>query len=89
MPHIYIYKWAEDKNKLLEDLLEKYEIDGIECMHSEFSQEQIDYLLEYTKKHNYLQSGGSYYHGKNKPLIEMSVGKGNLKIELNLIKDWI
>lgn len=89
LPHIYIYKWAEDKNKLLEDLLSKYEIDGIECMHSEFSQEQIDYLLEYTKKHGYLQSGGSDYHGVNKPNIEMAVGKGNLKIDLELAKNWI
>ena len=33
-------------------------------------------------------SGGSDYHGKNKPNIEMAIGKGNLKIEKEMIKPW-
>ena len=89
LPHIFIYKWAEDKKKLLDDIVSKYKIDGIECMHSEFSQEDIDYLLEYTEKNNIYRSGGSDYHGVNKPGIEMAVGKGNLKIETELAIDWI
>lgn len=58
-------------------------------MHSEFSQDDIDYLLEYTQKNNFYRSGGSDYHGKNKVGIEMAVGKGNLKIESYLIQDWV
>lgn len=88
LPHIFIYKWAEDKKKLLDDIVAEYDIDGIECMHSEFSQDDIDYLLEYTQKNNFYRSGGSDYHGKNKVGIEMAVGKGNLKIESYLIQDW-
>lgn len=89
LPHIFIYKWAEDKEKLLDDIVAEYDIDGIECMHSEFSQDDIDYLLEYTQKNNFYRSGGSDYHGKNKVGIEMAVGKGNLKIESYLIQDWV
>lgn len=89
LPHIFIYKWAEDKKKLLDDIVAEYDIDGIECMHSEFSQDDIDYLLEYTQKNNSYRSGGSDYHGKNKVGIEMAVGKGNLKIESYLIQDWV
>ena len=89
LPHIFIYKWAEDKKKLLDDIVAEYDIDGIECMHSEFSQDDIDYLLEYTQKNNFYISGGSDYHGKNKVGIEMAVGKGNLKIESYLIQDWV
>ncbi len=89
LPHIFIYKWAEDKKKLLDDIVAEYDIDGIECMHSEFSQDDIDYLLEYTQKNNFYRSGGSDYHGKNKVGIEMAVGKGNLKIESYLIQDWV
>ena len=87
--HIFIYKWAEDRKKLLNDIVKKYDIDGIECMHSEFTQEEIEYLMEYTAKNNLLRSGGSDYHGKYKPGIEIKVGKGNLKIETEIIKDWI
>lgn len=89
LPHIFIYKWAEDKKKLLDDIVAEYDIDGIECMHSEFSQDDIDYLLEYTQKNNFYRSGGSDYHGKNKVGIEMAVGKGNLKIESYLIQNWV
>ena len=89
LPHIFIYKWAEDKKKLLDDIVAEYDIDGIECMHSEFSQDDIDYLLEYTQKNNFYRSGGSDYHGKKKVGIEMAVGKGNLKIEPYLIQDWV
>ena len=89
LPHIFIYKWAENKKQLLDDIVAEYQIDGIECMHSEFSKEDIDYLLEYTKKNHFYRSGGSDYHGKNKVGIEMAVGKGNLKIESSLIEDWV
>lgn len=89
LPHIFIYKWAEDKKKLLDDIVAEYDVDGIECMHSEFSQDDIDYLLNYTQKNHFYRSGGSDYHGKNKVEIEMAVGKGNLKIESYLIQDWV
>ncbi len=89
LPHIFIYKWAENKKKLLDDIVAEYDVDGIECMHSEFSQDDIDYLLNYTQKNHFYRSGGSDYHGKNKVGIEMAVGKGNLKIESYLIQDWV
>ena len=89
LPHIFIYKWAENKKKLLDDIVAEYDVDGIECMHSEFSQDDIDYLLNYPQKNHFYRSGGSDYHGKNKVGIEMAVGKGNLKIESYLIQDWV
>lgn len=89
IPHIFIYKWSEDQKKLLDDITSKYKIDGIECMHSEFTKEQIEYLLEYTKKNNLFRSGGSDYHGKNKAGIEMAIGKGNLKIPTDFLEKWI
>ena len=88
LPHVFIYKWAEDKIQLLKDLVSTYKIDGIECMHSEFSEEEIEYLLDFARKNNYYISGGSDYHGSNKKGIEMAVGKGNLKITSDLIKNW-
>ena len=42
----------------------------------------------YTNKNGFLRSGGSDYHGVNKKNVEMAVGKGNLKITSDLIKDW-
>ena len=88
LPHIFIYKGVKDKNKLLDDIVQDYAIDGVECMHSEFTDEEIQYLMNYTTEHKLYKSGGSDYHGINKPKVKMGVGKGNLKIESNLIKEW-
>lgn len=89
LPHLFIHKWADNIYEVIDDILEKYEIDGIECYHSEFSDENIEYLLELCNDKKYFMSGGSDYHGSNKRNIEMAVGKGNLKIEKDIIKEWI
>ena len=35
-------------------------------------------------------SGGSDYHAKNKPNVEMGTGiDNNISIDLELVKDWI
>lgn len=88
LPHLFIYKWADNKKEFIDEILKKYDIDGIECMHSEFDDEQIEYLLELTKERNYLRSGGSDYHGNNKVGINLGVGKGNLRIPEEFVEEW-
>lgn len=86
--HAFIYKWATDKEVFIKDLHENYDIDGFECYHSSFSEEQIDYIVKYCKNNNLLMSGGSDCHGDNKPGINLAVGKGNLNIDEEIIKSW-
>ena len=57
LPHLFIYKWANNKEEFIDEILKNYQIDGIECMHSEFNDEQIEYLLKLTKERKYLRSG--------------------------------
>ncbi|MCI8587199.1 MAG: PHP domain-containing protein [Clostridia bacterium] len=89
LPHLFIYKWAEDKKELINKILEQYSIDGIECMHSSFTDEQINYLIEICDNNHYYKSGGSDYHGANKPNIELGIGKGNLYIPDEFVKKWV
>lgn len=89
LPHLFIHKWADNILALIDDILENYEIDGIECYHSEFNEENIEYLKNLCKERNYLMSGGSDYHGSNKKDIALAFGKGNLKIDKNIIQNWI
>ena len=88
LPHLFIYKWANNKKEFIDEILKNYDIDGIECMHSEFDDEQIEYLLKLTKERNYFRSGGSDYHGKNKVGINLGVGKGNLRIPEEFVEEW-
>lgn len=89
LPHLFIYKWVDNIKEFINTLLKEYNIDGIECYHSEFNDENIEYLKNICKERNYFMSGGSDYHGINKPGIEMAIGKGNLKISSEIIQNWI
>ena len=87
--HAFIYKWAKDKEEFIKDLHKNYDIDGFECYHSSFSDEQIEYIVNYCKNNNLLMSGGSDCHGDNKPGINLAVGKGNLNIDESIIESWV
>ena len=86
--HIFQYKEIEDKISELKEIISKYDIDGIECYHSIFSNEENRKLLEFTKQNNLLISGGSDYHGKNKPDIVLGRGKENLEIPDEILTNW-
>lgn len=87
-PHLFIYKWASDRKMMINELLQRYPVDGIECLHSDFNKEEIEYLKELCKNNGYFMSGGSDYHGRNKVNIKMGIGKGNLDIQRELIEKW-
>ncbi|MBO4293756.1 MAG: PHP domain-containing protein [Clostridia bacterium] len=86
--HIYQYKEIDDKILELKEIISKYSIDGIECYHSSFSNTESEKLLKFAKSHNLLISGGSDYHGLNKPDISLGCGKGNLEIPDEILIDW-
>lgn len=79
LPHIYIYKWMNNVQEELNELVKKYDIDGIECYHSEFTEENIKEINEFCDKNGYLKSGGSDYHGDNKPTIKLGIRKRKSK----------
>ncbi len=87
--HVYIYDWAINKEKFIQDLYENYDIDGFECYHNTFTDEESAYLVKFCKEHNLLMSGGSDCHGKNKPSVNLGTGKGNLNISDKIIENWV
>jgi predicted metal-dependent phosphoesterase TrpH len=80
LAHPYLYGFKEDKvRKMLHDLKE-FGLDGLEAYHSTADNGRTNQLREYAKKLDLMVSGGSDFHGGNKPYIYMGVGKGNLRI---------
>lgn len=87
IPHVFIY--GENSTKVLEKLTKNHLVDGIECYYSKFSEEQIQFLLEFCKQNKYYISGGSDYHGSYKPGICMGTGiEKNLNIPMSITKEW-
>ncbi len=87
IPHIYQYE--ENAELILNELVDNYEIDGIECYYPTFTKEQTDYLLKFCKMKNKYISGGTDYHGSNRPGINLGVGLGNMNVQYEEVKDWI
>lgn len=83
IPHIFEY--GENSIKILNYILDNYKFDGIECYYRNFTQEKTNFLLDICKKHNLYKSGGSDYHGKNKPGVEIGTGEGNLNVPDDII----
>ena len=87
IPHIFAYR--ENSKKILNFILDNHNIDGIECYYTTFSDEQTKELLQICKERKLYVSGGSDYHGSNKPNINIAKGYGNLNIPLNITNSWI
>ncbi|MBR2704913.1 MAG: PHP domain-containing protein [Clostridia bacterium] len=87
IPHIYQYE--ENAEVIFNELVNKYEIDGIECFYSTFTEEQTNYLVEFCKKNNKYISGGTDYHGSNRPGTNLGIGLGNMNIKYDIAKEWI
>lgn len=87
IPHIYEYK--TNSMSILDCILNNHEIDGIECYYTTFTKEQHKHLIELCKEKSLLISGGSDFHGKIKPDVDIGIGYGNLEIPSSMINNWI
>ena len=57
---------------------------GMECVYSEYSNDNTKKSLALADRFDLKYSGGSDYHGKNKPYIQLGTGCGNLCIPYDL-----
>ncbi len=88
VPHIYQYK--DNTPEIFNEIKQKYEVDGYECYYSKFTKEQTEFMLDFCKNNNLYISGGSDYHGKTKPNIDIGTGiKENLEIQSEILTPWI
>ena len=60
------FKYIYDGKELIEELVEDMDIDGIECIHTYHTQEEIDYLLDICDKYNLYVTAGSDFHDKGR-----------------------
>ena len=62
-------------------------LDGMEVYYSKYSPETTQLSLKIADEFGLLYSGGSDFHGENKPEIALGVGRGNLQIPLRFLEN--
>jgi predicted metal-dependent phosphoesterase TrpH len=84
LAHPKLVRFPEGEN--LEDLvraLSDVGLGGIECYYSLHTADETETYLALAKKYNLVATGGSDYHGKNKPTISMGTGEGSLAVPIS------
>lgn len=61
-------------------------IDGMECIYATHSKEDVAFLLQLCLKHKLFPTGGSDFHGANKPLLDLGSGYGELEIPFDILE---
>ncbi|MBP3888653.1 MAG: PHP domain-containing protein [Cellulosilyticum sp.] len=60
-------------------------LDGVECLYSTHTKEDTHHLLQVCSHLNLLPTGGSDFHGTNKPNLDLGCGYGQLAIPFKLL----
>lgn len=70
------------KEELIEFLpkAKKYGLMAIETRYSKYTQEEQSISTKMAKEFGLLESGGSDFHGKNKPDVQIGIGMGDLQV---------
>lgn len=66
LAHPYIYPF-ESTIEVVEEMIKVHNLDGIECYYSYFDANQTQSLIQLCNKYHLHKSGGTDFHGKNRP----------------------
>ena len=80
LAHPTLYYMDYQQIELLAQELKNYGLDAIEVQYSSYSAEQRKKITQIADKVGLLYSGGSDFHGKNRPNVQLGTGKNNLHI---------
>ncbi len=87
LAHPLIYKLNFSILSQMVAFLAQNGMDGMEAMYSTFSSRDEADMKLLAKKNRLLISGGSDYHGSNKPHISLGTGKGRLEVPYGILRD--
>lgn len=55
-------------------------LSGVECYYSRHDEWETELLIELTRRHDLVPTGGSDFHGDNKPDLSLGTGAGRLRV---------
>ena len=85
LAHPLQYHLSDEKLRHLVRTLKKDGLIGVEALYSTHTQMDESYVRRLARTEGILISGGSDFHGSNKPAISLGTGRGNLKISYDIL----
>ena len=76
-----------NETQLREFLEQAEELDGMEVYYSKFTEDQTALAEKIAEEFGLVKSGGSDFHGSNKPDISIGTGRGNLAVPLESLEE--
>lgn len=86
LAHPFQYKKSDGELRELIERCMDHGLRGIECRYSGYDAEQVAYLEGLAEEYGLLKTGGSDFHGENKPHISLGTGIGG---ELDVPYEWL
>ena len=86
LAHPFQYKKSDGELRELIERCMDHGLRGIECRYSGYDAQQVAYLEGLAEEYGLLKTGGSDFHGENKPHISLGTGIGG---ELDVPYEWL
>ena len=87
LAHPILYHMSDAALDALVSHLKDCGLDGIEAIYSTYSAKEERQIRQLAKKYDLLITGGSDFHGDNKPGLEMATGYGKLAVPDEILID--
>lgn len=87
LAHPLLYHLSTMTLQQLIDDLKAVGLDGIEAIYSTYTTGEEQFVKKLARENHLLISGGSDFHGENKPTIRIGTGKGHLYVPYELLDD--
>lgn len=85
--HPHLIRISDDALRAFLIELKAYGLDGIEGYYNEYTPEMQDKFQSMAKELGLKISGGTDFHAKMKPHIEIGIGQGNMKIPYSVLEN--
>lgn len=85
LAHPILYKFSDSQLEVLVAELQRAGLKGIETIYSTYSNSDEKLIRKLASKYKLLITGGSDFHGSNKPNLSLGCGRGDLYIPAKLL----
>lgn len=87
LAHPLLYKLSINELNALIDLLHSYGVNGIEAMYSRNHGNDEHFIRGIAREHGLFITGGTDFHGVNKPDLTIGKGEGNMQIPESILEN--